>query len=630
METVNDKEALQQVIHGLSGVSQTDPKEIVIEGEILLQEPLFGHDIHVPLVFKGKNAVLDGGFRVRGFYDVTVNGINAWCAPISGEQAGNLQLDQLYVNGERRYRPVFPENDSRGFSGVVTEKDGILREMVKEDWITSNNRFRYHGELPEFADPKSLELHILHCWVHERLNVVSVDSAQSLINTETGTRFCVLDTERCQLVNVFECLKKPGQYYYDKSKSLLYYIPKEGETPDNAEVIVPLAGALLRFESCSDITMEGISFRYVAGRSDYFKEVTSKDYQDRFITTTHSQSECEMGGSVEFHDCCDCRIWNCCFENIGVYGVSVSGNSHHISVENCTFQEMGCGALKTEHDNLHYIHISDIRFVHNTVKGYGRVYHSACAVLMTKVTGCSVEQNEICDGEYSGISCGWTWGYENTGYCGNRICDNHLYNIGKDRLDDMGAIYTLGIQPFTVISGNHIHDITTEGPACFGIYLDEGSSCMTVEDNLVYRVNGEGIHIHYGRDNIVRHNIVAVCERSLLHCTRSEDHIQFYVTENVFYNKNQRMFRVKKDNFGVISNGNFYYADGKDVLFSRTLYEPEERFTTMDEWILVTGNDTMSKVEDPLFVDKEGGDFRLSAESPVLKLWGKAFSKWVH
>ena len=390
-----------------------------------------------------------------------------------------------------------------------------------------------------------------------------------------------------------------------------------------------MASALLQMEHFSNIMLEGVTFRYVAGKSDYCEEIIREGHPYSFITKTQRQSECEMGGAIQFKDCYDCKIEKCRFEHIGMYGVDVIGNSRDISVEYCDFQDMGCGALKTERDDLKHIHIANICFAHNIVNGYGKVYHAACAVLLTKVTGCSVEYNEICDGEYSAISCGWTWGYENTGYCGNRICDNHLYDIGKNRLDDMGAIHTLGIQPFTVIRGNHIYDITSDGPSCFGIYLDEGSSCITVENNLVYHINGEGIHIHYGRNNIVCHNIVAACEGSLLHCTRSEEHIQFYVMENVFYNKNQKMVRIRKDNFGLIANGNFYYANGKDLLFSRTLFDPEETFGTMEEWIRGTGNDTLSRVEDPLFVDREGGDFRLSKETPVLKQWGDTFSKWV-
>ncbi len=52
-------------------------------------------------------------------------------------------------------------------------------------------------------------------------------------------------------------------------------------------------------------------------------------------------------------------------------------------------------------------------------------------------------------------------------------------------LHDGGGIYTLSIQPGTVIRGNHIHD-NRGGPG--GIYLDEGSGQIEIAGNLVYAV----------------------------------------------------------------------------------------------------------------------------------------------
>ena len=43
----------------------------------------------------------------------------------------------------------------------------------------------------------------------------------------------------------------------------------------------------------------------------------------------------------------------------------------------------------------------------------------------------------------------------------------------------------LGVQPNTVIRGNHVHD---SAQAC-GVYLDQGSGLIEVNDNLVYQVS---------------------------------------------------------------------------------------------------------------------------------------------
>lgn len=157
-----------------------------------------------------------------------------------------------------------------------------------------------------------------------------------------------------------------------------------------------------------------MTLRYVSGRNDYRGRV---EYCKTALTATHSHAECEMSGCITFTNSTDCSVSGCTFEHIGVYGIDIIGTGRNIAVDGCTFLDLGSGALKTQHErnNTQYIHIKGVNFTNNHVDGYGKAYLAACAVLLTHVSDSAVDNNDICDGDYTAVSLGWTWGYDNIG-----------------------------------------------------------------------------------------------------------------------------------------------------------------------------------------------------------------------
>jgi hypothetical protein len=69
----------------------------------------------------------------------------------------------------------------------------------------------------------------------------------------------------------------------------------------------------------------------------------------------------------------------------------------------------------------------------------------------------------------------------------NLVLANRIHQVGQ-RLGDLGGIYTLSAQPGTVVAQNCIAEITPnrfvpDPDHWFYLYLDEGSSFITVRDN---------------------------------------------------------------------------------------------------------------------------------------------------
>lgn len=154
-------------------------------------------------------------------------------------------------------------------------------------------------------------------------------------------------------------------------------------------------------------------------------------------------------------------------------------------------------------------------FAHNTVTRAAVEYTDAAAVWAGYEAGLTIDHNSLDQLPYSGISVGWGWNQPDSQKSvlrDNRITDNRITNVMrvKDAQHDGGAIYTQGAQPGTVVSGNYINRSAygnTERDGN-GIYLDEQSSYITVENNVLTRLGYKWVSnwADYGIQNTARGN----------------------------------------------------------------------------------------------------------------------------
>jgi len=113
--------------------------------------------------------------------------------------------------------------------------------------------------------------------------------------------------------------------------------------------------------------------------------------------------------------------------------------------------------------------------------------------------GTTVAHNLVHDLPYTGISAGFRWD-EGPTTCRNNVIEyNHVYDAMK-MLCDGGCIYTLGLQPGTVIRGNLLHhalrSATAQGAPNNGIFFDQGSKGFRVEENTIYATSAEPIRFN--------------------------------------------------------------------------------------------------------------------------------------
>jgi hypothetical protein len=299
------------------------------------------------------------------------------------------------------------------------------------------------------------------------------------------------------------------------------------------------------------------------------------------------------------------------FDDLGAGGIKI-GEPSHMVVQGSGPAQRPVGFKRPEEEARGNV-ITD-----NVLRDGAKSYYGGPAVWIGQCGGNTVSHNEVTGTWYFGISVGWNWGYGPNWTRDNIVERNHVHHIGN-RLGSHSSIYTLGIQPGTVVRNNLVH----HSPG-YGIALDQASTGVLVENNVVHHQHAGGLHFNMQcLGNIVQNNVFAL-NGTAGQWTRygdpplTEDTNCNVLMQNVVYFRDARLFNESKwQNYRMVIDYNVYYdASGKPV---RPLG------FSWDEWRTKGQGsdyhlDGSSVVADPLFVDPEHDDFRLKPESPALRL----------
>ena len=182
-------------------------------------------------------------------------------------------------------------------------------------------------------------------------------------------------------------------------------------------------------------------------------------------------------------------------------------------------------------------------------------------------------------------------------------------------LSDMSGVYTLGPSEGTEVSNNHVHHIYAYDYGGWGLYTDEGSSQIKMENNLVHHTKTGGFHQHYGKENIIRNNIFAFSKMFQLQATRVEDHLSFTFSNNIVVYDEGVLFQGPWDRMNVIIDENIYWKFDRPVGLLGGDFKSWQK----------NGYDKHSYIIDPGFEDPDKGDFTISTMKATRKIGFKAF-----
>ena len=514
---------------------------VLADGVFRLIEPLFvrvedSGTTASPTVFRaapGAEPVLSGGVPVRGWSQPRMDqgiglppeGNGNVCSAEAPRVAGRtFAFRELWVNGFRAQRAR--EKDGEEFDRILE-----WNKAERACWIPAES-------VRNLSDCEGLEMVVHQMWAIAILRVksISVQGERARVDfhepegrvqwehpwppvviSETG------GNSAFYLANRMEFLDEPGEWMC-RGGDKVVYAPREGETIGTVEAIAPYLETLVRIEGTADHPVQNVRFDGIRFQHTTWNRPSEKGhvplqagfsmveaYKLREPGTPdkaglENQAWVErQPAAVELRHVRNTRFERCFFEHLAASGLDYVVGADGDVVEGNVFRDIGgngfvAGAFQEGPVETHVPYttsderdlVQNLVFRNNLVTDVANTDWGCVGVAAGYVRGIELAHNEICDVAYSGISLGWGWTKTVTVMRDNHVVGNHIHHFGK-HMYDTGGIYTLSPQPGSVIERNAIHSINeptyVHDPHHWSfIYLDEGSSFITVRDNWTERI----------------------------------------------------------------------------------------------------------------------------------------------
>ena len=461
-------------------------------------------------------SVLIKGWRRQG---------KLWVADVPEFNGRPLEFRQLWVNGRKavRARDVSDFEQMQKIRSMDKAKETLYvpaaavkaianekhAEMVlHEMWCVANLRIksiRMMGDSAAvtFHNPES-HVHFMHPW-------------PSPMVTPGGKH-----NSAFYLTNARSLLDEPGEWFLDTDAHRLYYYPRPGEDMRTAEVEAPALETLLRVEGTPDrpvshVTFEGIRFAHTTWmrpslkghaplQAGMFMTEAYKIAPKKLIRRNGDHKLDNQGwvgrpeAAVSVNGANYVHFKNCRFEHLGSTALDYHLFVKDCSVEGCHFEDIGgtailAGSFGSEAHEAHLPYdpadrretCTDLTIVNNRIHDATNEDWGCVGIGAGYVRGIRIENNEISDVSYTGISMGWGWNQQPCAMADNHVRRNFIHHYARHMYDTAG-IYTLGCQPHTFIEENVVDSIYTpsyvhDPEHWFYLYTDEGSSGITVRNN---------------------------------------------------------------------------------------------------------------------------------------------------
>ncbi|WP_432049985.1 RICIN domain-containing protein [Verrucosispora sp. NA02020] len=490
-----------------------------------------GHRV-VYAAYPGETPVLDAGVQVTGW---TQHSGNIWKAPL--DRANKLRA--LYVNGQRAQMAA-KTITSAGCHGTYTITAG------QADWAWESGSqcdgARYGlGDFPAISrNQEDIEIETATTWTTAIVGVRQVTTSadgQSRIALFQQPGAAIAQgafngnaqvAGAHKVMNAYEFLDAPGEFYFDKSSRTLYYYKASADNMSTATVFAPNnVTTALRIAGTStssrarNITFSGLTVRHsdwnlftVAG--SVYKQAQQGNlgamaYAKGNFHVYYYRNVDVTPGIVHVQNADGILLERNRIEHTGADGINMVNDVTNSQVIGNVTSDVAGSAISVGHPQHVFVgdHTStnrekyppqveglpkNIVIRNNYIHDSAVLFNGHGAVAAYFADTLTIQHNRIEKTPWAGITLGWGW-WNFDGSSGsiapnrptttarnNTISHNHIIDTVQ-RLSDTAPIYTLGSQPGTTIHSNYLQGVPAGHK--YGLHPDEGSAYMTFRDNVL-------------------------------------------------------------------------------------------------------------------------------------------------
>ena len=463
--------------------------------------------------YPGETAIIDGGKQVTGW--TPVPGQPYWVASVPTSAGFADYFRQLYVNGVRAERA---RSDWIQGTAYVWTNGASFNYSTANTGLTNvyGIAFALNSGLKNYSNVTDLRLlHIYHFKIDE-FPVLSIITNSGWIDVQLQQPYCqsrydyaagYFDaTGQWMMVNAFEELDEPGEWYLNRATHQVYYYPSSFEDMTTAVVYAPVVEALVTIGGDStaskiqNLRFQGLTFEhgnwffprdFFLGGGEAQKLLHQSASGGVYYTT-------EVPGVILMTNAVGIQFLGNTIQHQGACGIHAFTGVQNTLIQGNIFYDLTGAAVIHYHSYGGGEVCSNTIVADNVIRDIGMDFMAGTCIDNLGAYGLQIVRNDMADCQYSGIhqGNGFTALSDNNGQGAILIASNRLaLALAGARYDveDGGGIYTAGVwPPNSYIVGNDIYDINQPNTNIwtFGLYQDTASYGLQWINNVMRDIVG--------------------------------------------------------------------------------------------------------------------------------------------